>query len=184
VGQYAGNDVFPASFEEPNDATVRSAQSVNVGFEALADRTVYLRTRGYRTMARRADGTELSDYSHTFSSTSHTAAPAPEMAITVLDVLEGDVLLMWASFLAKITDPGFGFVAFWVDYSPIGGSQNVGSQRVEFNSHYSLAAAFQIQTVGFVGIATVSIRGRVNAAPTTIQLVGPVELTVVHLRGK
>lgn len=184
MGQYAGNDVFPASFEEPSDATVRSAQSVNVGFEALADRTVYLRTRGYRTTARRVDGTELSGYSHTFTGTSHSAAPSPEMAITVPDMLGGDVLLMGASFVAKITDPGFGFVTFWVDYGPIGGFQDIGSQRVEFNSHYSLAAAFQIQTVGFVGTATVSIRGRVNAAPTTIQLVGPVELTVVHLRGK
>lgn len=43
--QYQGNDVFPAGFEEVSDGTGRDAASVNVGLEALADRTIWLRNR-------------------------------------------------------------------------------------------------------------------------------------------
>ncbi len=39
------SSAFPASFTVPDDGDVQDASSVNVGFEALADRTAYLRTR-------------------------------------------------------------------------------------------------------------------------------------------
>lgn len=41
--QYEGNDQFPASFEIPDDDDKLDAASVNVAFEALADRTAHLR---------------------------------------------------------------------------------------------------------------------------------------------
>ena len=45
--QYAGQELFPQSFELISDNTGRDAASANVGLEALADRTQYLRTHGY-----------------------------------------------------------------------------------------------------------------------------------------
>jgi hypothetical protein len=45
--QYAGQEQFPQSFELISDNTGRDAASANVGLEALADRTQYLRTHGY-----------------------------------------------------------------------------------------------------------------------------------------
>ncbi|WP_437982916.1 hypothetical protein [Sorangium sp. So ce117] len=45
MAEYSGQDRFPGSFETLNDGTVRDAASVNVGLEALADRTAYLFNR-------------------------------------------------------------------------------------------------------------------------------------------
>ncbi|WP_437935311.1 hypothetical protein [Sorangium sp. So ce341] len=45
MAEYSGQDRFPGSFETLNDGTVRDAASVNVGLEALADRTTYLFNR-------------------------------------------------------------------------------------------------------------------------------------------
>jgi hypothetical protein len=42
---YAGANVFPATIAMPDDGDPRNASSVNVPHEALADRTVYLKTR-------------------------------------------------------------------------------------------------------------------------------------------
>lgn len=68
MSQYAGSNTFPTSFEEVDDGTVRDAASVNVGLEALADRTVWLKSE--------IDGTNPSDIiCHSLTATDHVTAP-------------------------------------------------------------------------------------------------------------
>ncbi len=43
--QYAGDDLFPTDYAIPDDSDPRDAASVNVAFEALGDRTIYLHAR-------------------------------------------------------------------------------------------------------------------------------------------
>jgi hypothetical protein len=88
MAQYAGNDVFPASADTVNDGTGRDAASVNVGIEALLDRTMWLRRRA------------LEFYSHIPSHTTvnpvqvwNSFTPAEYGAVIIIpDLNVGDVI--------------------------------------------------------------------------------------------
>jgi hypothetical protein len=94
VADYFGNDTYPASADIVDDGTGRDAASVNVGLEALFDRTTYLRARGFvddqswHTLAETGSGDTFP-----FTSTSYTpnTSDPDAMSVEFENVRVGDI---------------------------------------------------------------------------------------------
>lgn len=127
MAEYSGQDRFPASFETVNDGSGRDAASVNVGLEALADRTLFLRNVGFRRVAFWSYDDQDSFRAWAFNSNSTTYSPnftfPDDWVVTVPNTRVGDIIMIDASTLFNV-DSEF---AFW----KIGATDNVDGGGTE-----------------------------------------------------
>lgn len=87
-GTYSGNDAFPTSITIPSDGDARAASSVNAALEALADRTVYLKSNGFLDIWQNANNDDAS--AEQFTTTSYVDSTA--IVLTVDDCKTNDVI--------------------------------------------------------------------------------------------
>jgi len=125
MAQYSGQELFPAAFETVNDGSGRDAASVNVGLEALADRTLFLRNVGFRRVAFWSYDDQINFRAWSFNSTTYSPnfTFPDDWVVTVPNTRVGDIIMVDASALFN-ADSEF---AFW----KIGATDNVDGGGTE-----------------------------------------------------
>ncbi len=185
-------DNFPDQITLPDDGKPLKASDVNVAFEALTDRTGYLRTHAVLGVYSFIADAEGVSYQYSFTGTSYSSptgsfGTSTNLTVEVPNTKPGDLLLLDASFGLQLGNGGNGSVrAVAIDNALGGGSTAapIPGARFVLNipaTHLpcTLVGAW---TVAAAGTTRVQLQGRVQAAPSTITVEGVVSLRVTHVR--
>ncbi|AUX25166.1 uncharacterized protein SOCEGT47_057100 [Sorangium cellulosum] len=163
MAHYSGQERFPASFETVNDGSGRDAAGVNVGLEALADRTLFLRNVGFRRVAFWSYDNQSSFRSWAFNSTTYSPNVTfpNDWVVTVPNTRVGDIIMVDASAFLN-ADATF---AFWkigaTDNFTGGGTEVLTPGLVRLGGGAQMWATFTtLHTVAVAGTTRLRLLGR------------------------
>ncbi|WP_437285670.1 hypothetical protein [Sorangium sp. So ce406] len=163
MAQYSGQERFPASFETVNDGSGRDAASVNVGLEALADRTLFLRNVGFRRVAFWYYDDQVRFRAWAFNSTTYSPnfTFPDDWVVTVPNTRVGDIITIDASGFFN-ADSTFGF---WkvgaTDNVTGGGTEVLTPGLMRLGGGAQMWATFTtLHTVAVAGTTRIRLLGR------------------------
>lgn len=192
--QYAGNpNNYPASAGLPADSDPRSAASVNVPFEAVLDRTAFLKKRGVVQEIRFRDSVENTAL-YDFDTNVYTSGKDPAARGTgpedpkamVVGVEVGDLMIVHVhgSFVTTAADFGHFRLRAIHNYegTPVPvvvASVRVGENSVAAAGAFSLTAIFAATAAGDTHIL---LEGKKDNGTGVLHIVDEVAITGLHVR--